>query len=68
MEQKIISLIKMGFELDDFYSISFNNHGIFLQGSISDELIVKYMKKGYVFDFRTDRYIYESKDLNITFI
>ena len=68
MEKKIIDLIKMGFELDDFYSISFNSAGIYLQGSISDEKIVKYMKKGFVFDFRTDRYIYESKDLNITFI
>lgn len=68
MEQKLIDLIKMGFNLDDFYSISINTRAISLQGNISDENIVKYMKKGYVFDFRTDRYIYESKDLNITFI
>ena len=68
MEKKIIDLIKMGFDLDDFYSISFYASGIHLQGSISDELIVKYMKKGFVFDFRSDRYIYESKNLNITFI
>ena len=68
MEKKIIDLIKLNFDLDDFYSISIRNSQITLQGNVVDENIIKYTKKGYVFDFQNDRYIANNKGIEIIFI
>lgn len=68
MEKKIIDLIKLNFELDDFYSISIRNSQITLQGNIVDENIIKYTKKGFVFDFQNDRYIANNNGIEIIFI
>lgn len=68
MENKIIELIKLNFDLDDFYSISIRKNQISLQGNIVDQNIIKYTKKGYVFDFKNDRYIANNNGIEIIFI
>lgn len=68
MEKKLIDLIKMNFDLDDFYSIEINRYVIALQGPVSDELLAKYIKKGYVFNFYENRYRAQLDNIIIVFL
>lgn len=55
METTLIRLLKLGYNLDDFYTISFWNSGeydIVLQGDLTNEKLVKYMNLGYEFNKR----------------
>ena len=53
MEKTIIDLIKLNFDLDDFYSITIHpNHyeeTTLLQGNPCSEKLLKYTKLGFVF-------------------
>lgn len=53
MEQTLINLLKLNFDLDDFYSILINpkyypNH-VTLQGEFTPEKLIKYTNLGFVF-------------------
>lgn len=53
METTLIRLLKLGYNLDDFYTITFWNSGeydIVLQGYLTNEKLVKYMELGYQFE------------------
>ncbi len=53
MEKTIIKLLKLNFDLDDFYSITINPEfypeEIILQGHNSPESLLKYTKLGFSF-------------------
>jgi hypothetical protein len=53
MEQRIIRLLKLNFNLDDFYAITLNPEHyaeeITLQGSCTPEKLLKYTQMGYSF-------------------
>lgn len=53
MEQTIIKLLKLNYDLDDFYSITINPEGysntICLQGNFTPEKLSKYTELGYSF-------------------
>ena len=65
MEQQILTILKLGLDLDDFYSIMINPnsfiHSISIQGTLTPELLLKYTTKGYVFEIEGNRY-YAKKD------
>lgn len=53
METTLIRLLKLGYNLDDFYTITFWDSGeydIVLQGNFTNEKLVKYMELGYKFE------------------
>ena len=53
METTLIRLLKVDYNLDDFYTITFWNSGeydIVLQGNLTNEKLVKYMELGYQFE------------------
>lgn len=54
MEQTIIRLLKLNFNLDDFYSITINPEHyaeeITLQGTCTPEKLLKYTQLGYCFE------------------
>lgn len=54
MEQRIIRLLKLNFNLDDFYSITLNPEHyaeeITLQGHCTPEKLLKYTQLGYSFE------------------
>jgi hypothetical protein len=53
MEQKLIELLKLNYNLDDFYSITINpdyhDRQITLQGHNTPEKLLKYTQLGYSF-------------------
>ena len=53
MEQKLIELLKLNYDLDDFYSITINpdyhDRQITLQGNSTPEKLLKYTQLGYSF-------------------
>lgn len=65
MEQQILTILKLGLDLDDFYSIMINPnsfiYSISFQGTLTPELLLKYTSKGYVFEIDGNRY-YAKKD------
>lgn len=68
MEQKLIELIKMGFDLDKFYAIHFWSHGLDstqIQGRIEDNEISEYVKLGFEFKFENDMYIAQKNNIKI---
>ena len=54
MEQRLIRLLKLNFDLDDFYSITISPSSypeqITLQGWSTPEKLLKYTKLGFSFD------------------
>ena len=54
MEKTIIRLLKMDFNLDDFYAITFNPEHypeeITLQGTCTPDKLLKYTQLGYSFE------------------
>ena len=53
MEKTLIGLLKLNFDLDDFYNISINpdyhTENVTLQGLPNSEKLLKYTKLGFVF-------------------
>ena len=49
MEKQLITLLKLGFDLDDFYVITIWDHEIKLQGRLNNDTLAKYIKLGYEF-------------------
>ena len=53
MEKALIGLLKLNFDLDDFYNISifpdYHTENVVLQGQPSSEKLLKYTKLGFVF-------------------
>lgn len=53
MEQRLIRLLKLDYDLDDFYSITLNPEHypeeITLQGTCTPDKLVKYTQLGYSF-------------------
>jgi hypothetical protein len=72
MEQIILRLLKLNFDLDDFYSITINPEHypevITLQGSPSPEKLLKYTKLGFSFGTGDNARLVATKDkIRITF-
>jgi coproporphyrinogen III oxidase-like Fe-S oxidoreductase len=71
MEQTLINLLKLNFDLDDFYSISihpdYHPERILLQGHPSSENLLKYTKLGYTFIGDENKLIATKDRVRITF-
>ena len=68
MEKKIIDLIKMGLDLDKFYSIQFWNSGITdiqIQGWLDNNDIADYVKLGFEFKFENNMYSASKDNIRI---
>lgn len=73
MENKLISLLKLGYNLDDFYNVTIWNsagdYDIALQGYFSNEIVIKYMNLGFEFTKKDDTRFIAIKDrVKIIFI
>ena len=71
MEQTIIALLKLNFDLNDFYSITINPEHypevITLQGHNSPESLSKYTKLGFSFTIGdNDRFVATKDKIRIT--
>ncbi len=71
MEQTLIELLKLNFDLDDFYSITINPayfpETITLQGHPTPEKLFKYTKLGFSFDIgENDRCVATKDKIRIT--
>ncbi len=71
MEKTIIELLKLNFDLDDFYNITIypNYHAeeVILQGKPSPEKLLKYTKLGFAFtNGDNDRLIATKNKIRIT--
>ena len=70
MEQQILTILKLGLDLDDFYSIMINPKSFMLsisfQGTLTPELLLKYTTKGYVFEIEGNRYQAKKDNHQIT--
>ena len=70
MEQTLINLLKLNFDLDDFYSITiypdYHADNLFLQGKPSPEKLLKYTKLGFYFTMDNDRFVAKKDRINIT--
>lgn len=70
MEQTLINLLKLNFDLDDFYSITIHpeHHPerIFLQGHPTPEKLLKYTKLGFTFSGDEDKLVATNNRIRIT--
>jgi hypothetical protein len=70
MEQTLINLLKLNFDLDDFYSITihpdYHPDNVFLQGKPSPEKLLKYTKLGFDFTMDNDRFVAKKDRIRIT--
>jgi hypothetical protein len=71
MEKTIIRLLKLNFDLDDFYNISINPdyhaENITLQGHPSSEKLLKYTNLGYAFTKGENRLVATKDKIRIIF-
>jgi hypothetical protein len=69
MEQILINLLKLNFDLDDFYSITihpdYHPERIFLQGKPTPEKLLKYTKLGYAFIGDEDKLVATNNRIRI---
>ena len=69
MEQTIIKLLKLNFDLDDFYVITFNpsfyQEEITLQGNCTPEKLLKYTQLGYSFESNTNGFTSTKEKIKI---
>ena len=70
MEQTLINLLKLNFELDDFYSISihpeYHPEKVLLKGTPSPEKLLKYTKLGFDFTMDNDKLVATKDRVRIT--
>lgn len=72
MEQTLINLLKLNFDLDDFYSISihpeYHPENVLLQGTPTPEKLLKYTKLGYDFTMENDKLVATKNRIRITLL